>query len=149
MLNHIVLMGRLVRNPEIKTTGSGVSVCNFTLAVDRDYKNGDEKVADFVDCTAWRGTADFISKYFKKGRMMVVSGSLQSQKWQDRDGNNRTSWTVQTQAAYFADSKKDGDSGDSSGGGSYGGYGGGSSGPVNVDANDFQELPDDGELPFE
>lgn len=114
-LNHIVLMGRMVKDPELKQTQSGVSVCNFTIAVDRDYKNGDEKVADFVDCVVWRNSTDFVSKYMKKGRMVVVSGSLQSRKWQDKEGNNRTSWEVQAQNVYFADSKRDGDSGSSGG----------------------------------
>ena len=79
-LNHIVIMGRLAKDPEKKTTASGVSVCNFTVAVDRDYKNGDEKVADFIDCVCWRGAADFVEKYITKGRNVVVSGSLQSEK---------------------------------------------------------------------
>lgn len=136
-LNHIVLMGRMVKDPELKQTQSGVSVCNFTIAVDRDYKNGDEKVADFVDCVVWRNSADFVSKYMKKGRMVVVSGSLQSRKWQDKEGNNRTSWEVQAQNVYFADSKKDGDSSS----------GGGSSAPASPDAT-YEELGDDGELPF-
>lgn len=107
-LNHIVLMGRMVKDPESRTTQSGVSVCNFTIAVDRDYKNGDEKIADFVDVCVWRGTAEFVQKYMGKGRMVVVSGQLQSRKWQDKDGNNRVSWEVQAQNVYFADSKKDG-----------------------------------------
>lgn len=107
-LNHVSLMGRIVKEPEKTTTQSGVSVCNFTIAVDRDYKNGDEKVADFVPCVCWRSTADFVEKYLGKGRMVVVSGSLQSEKWQDKDGNNRVSWKVQAQNVYFADSKKDG-----------------------------------------
>ena len=107
-LNHIVLMGRMVKKPEKKTTQSGVSVCNFTIAVDRDYKNGDEKVADFVDCVCWRGAADFVERYMDRGRMVVVSGQLQSRKWQDKDGNNRTSWEVHAQNVYFADSRRDG-----------------------------------------
>lgn len=107
-LNHIVLMGRMVKDPEKRTTASGVSVCNFTIAVERDYKNGDERVSDFIECVVWRGAADFVEKYMGKGRMVVVSGSLQSKKWQDKDGNNRTSWEVQATNVYFADSKKDG-----------------------------------------
>lgn len=109
MLNQIVLMGRMVRAPEMKQTQSGVSVCNFTIAVDRDYKNGDEKIADFVDCTCWRGGADFVGKYFQKGRMAIVSGQLQSRKWDDKDGNHRISWFVQAQNVYFGDSRRDGD----------------------------------------
>lgn len=138
-LNHIVLMGRMVKDPELKTTPSGVSVCNFTIAVDRDYKNGEERIADFVDCVVWRGGADFVSKYLSRGRMVVVSGYLQSRKWQDKDGNNRTSWEVQAQNVYFADSKRDGDSNSS----------GGSSAPASPDVT-YKELGDaqDGELPF-
>lgn len=109
MLNKIIIMGRLVRDPEKRTTQSGVSVVSFTVAVDRDFKNGDEKVTDFIDCTAWRGTADFISKYFGKGRMIVVDGALNSRKWTDKDGNNRVSWEVQAQNVYFADSKRNDD----------------------------------------
>ena len=109
MLNHITIMGRLVRDLEKRTTQSGVSVVSFTVAVDRDYKNGDEKVTDYIDCTAWRGQADFISKFFTKGRAICVDGSLQSRKWQDKDGNNRVSWEVQAQNVYFADSKRNDD----------------------------------------
>lgn len=108
MLNNWVGMGRLVRDPEKKTTASGVSVCNFTIAVDRDYKNGDEKIADFIDVTCWRGTADFVANYMSKGRMVVVNGPLQSRKWEDKDGNKRVSWEIQAQNVYFGDSKKDG-----------------------------------------
>lgn len=107
MLNRITIMGRLVRDPELRKTASDVSVVSFTIAVDRDYKQGDEKVADFVEVSAWRGTADFIAKNFTKGRMICVDGSLQSRKWQDKEGNSRISWFVQAQNVYFADSKKD------------------------------------------
>ena len=85
MLNHIVLMGRLTRDPELRRTGSGVAVASFTLAVDRDYAvQGAEKETDFVDIVAWRNTAEFVSKYFTKGRMAVVSGRLQIRNWQDK-----------------------------------------------------------------
>lgn len=105
MLNCIVFQGRLVRDPELKITDSGISVCKFTVAVDRDYRNGDEKQTDFVDCVAFRGTADFTHKYFAKGRMILVSGQLYSRKWQDRNGANRVSWEVTAQNVYFGDSK--------------------------------------------
>lgn len=109
MLNHITIMGRLVRDPEKRSTQSGVSVASFTVAVDRDFKNGDERVTDYIDCTAWRGQADFIAKYFSKGRMIVVDGALNSRKWTDKDGNNRVSWEIQAQNVYFGDSKRNDD----------------------------------------
>lgn len=134
MLNHIVVAGRLTADPDAKQTQSGVDYCTFTLAVDRDYKNGDEKVCDFFSVTAWRGTAKFVSQYFTKGRMAIVSGTMESHKYQDKDGNNRTSWGITAQNVYFADSKRDG-------GGQT------TAEPTGV----FTELADgagDGELPF-
>ena len=109
MLNNCTLMGRLVRDPELKHTGSGVPVAGFTIAVDRDFggKDGGEKETDFVDIVAWRNTAEFVSKYFTKGRMAVVSGRLQMRKWTDKDGNKRTSAEVVADNVYFADSKKE------------------------------------------
>lgn len=110
MLNHIVLMGRLTKDPELRRTGSGVAVTSFTLAVDRDFKSQDgQKHTDFIDVTCWRNTAEFAAKYFAKGRMAAVSGSLQIRKWQDKDGNNRYSAEVVADNVYFADSKRDGD----------------------------------------
>lgn len=110
MLNHIVIMGRLVRDPELRRTGSGIAVASFTLAVDRDFgpKDGGEKETDFIDCVAWRNTGEFVSKYFTKGRMAVVSGRLQIRKWQDKEGNNRYSAEIVADNVYFGDSKKDG-----------------------------------------
>ena len=108
MLNHITVMGRLVRDPELRKTASDVSVVNFTIAVDRDYKNGDEKVADFIPVVAWRGTADFISRNFTKGRMICVDGSLQTRNYEDKEGNKRTAFEIVAQNVYFADSKRDG-----------------------------------------
>ena len=107
-LNHICIMGRMVREPELRRTGSGVAVTSFTLAVDRDYnpKDGAEKEVDFIDCNAWRGTAEFISKYFTKGSMMIVSGRLQIRNWTDKDGNKRRSAEVVADSVYFGDSKK-------------------------------------------
>ena len=109
MLNQISIMGRIGREIEVKTTQSGVSVCNFTVAVDRDYRNGDEKITDWFDCVAWRGTAEFLQKYAGKGRMVVVNGSMQSRKWEDRDGNKRLNWEIQVQNVYLADSRRDAD----------------------------------------
>lgn len=109
MLNHIVLMGRLVANPELRHTGNGISVVSFTIAVDRDYadKQSGQKETDFVDIVAWRNTAEFVSKYFSKGRMAVVSGRLQMRKWEDKEGHKRTSAEVLAESVYFGDSKKD------------------------------------------
>lgn len=113
MLNNIVLMGRLTRDPEFRTIGSGTAVASFTLAVDRDYKpEGGEKETDFIDIVAWRNTAEFVSKYFAKGRMAVVSGRLQIRKWTDKEGNNRRSAEVVADHVYFGDSKKDAANGD-------------------------------------
>jgi len=110
MLNHIAIMGRLTRDPELRSTNSGTAVATFTLAVDRDYKGSDgEKQTDFIECVAWRSTAEFISKYFSKGRMAVVVGALHSRKWQDKQGNNRTTWEVKVDNIYFGESKRESD----------------------------------------
>ena len=111
MLNHITIMGRLTRDPELRRTGSGVAVTSFTLAVDRDYnpKDGGEKEVDFIDCNAWRNTGEFVAKHFTKGRMAVVSGRLQIRNWTDRDGNKRRSAEVVADSVYFGDSKKSGE----------------------------------------
>ena len=148
MLNHIVLMGRLTRDPELRRTQSGVAVASFSLAVDRDFqsRDGGEKQTDFIDIVAWRNTAEFVSKYFTKGRMAVVSGRLQIRDWTDREGGKRRSAEVVADNVYFGDSKRDGTA-PSQGGSSYErqSYG-------NYDApaisTDFSEAEDDGELPF-
>lgn len=116
MLNHIVLMGRLVRDPELRRTDSGTAVANFTIAVDRDYsaKTG-EKETDFVDIVAWRNTAEFVDKYFSKGRMAVVSGRLQIRTWKDKDGNSRKNAEVVADNVYFGDSKQREESANNSG----------------------------------
>ena len=163
MLNRIIVMGRLVRDPELRTTQSGVSVTSFTLAVDRDFKNRDsgEKSTDFIDVVAWRQTAEFICKYFGKGRMAVAEGRLQIRDWKDRDGNNRRSAEVVADNVYFADSKRDSAGGSDSYGAppaygapaapAYGGgqsYGGGYGAPAG-DSSGFAEIDDqDGDLPF-
>lgn len=107
MLNHIVIMGRLTRDPELRRTGSGVAVTSFTLAVERDYtgKDNSEKETDFIDCVAWRSTGEFVSKYFAKGRMACVSGRLQIRLWTDKDGSKRRSAEILADNVYFADSK--------------------------------------------
>ena len=111
MLNHIVLMGRLTRDPELRRTGSGIAVASFSLAVDRDFgssANNGEKETDFIDIVAWRNTAEFVSKYFTKGRMAVVSGRLQIRNWTDKEGNKRRSAEIVAESVYFGDSKRDG-----------------------------------------
>ena len=110
MLNDIVIMGRLTRDPELRRTGSGIAVASFSVAVDRDFgknENG-EKETDFIDCVAWRNTAEFVSKYVTKGRMVAVSGRLQIRSWTDKEGNKRRSAEVVADNVYFGDSKRDG-----------------------------------------
>ena len=107
MLNHITIMGRLTRDPELRRTPNGVAVASFCLAVDRDFapKEGGEKKTDLINCVAWRQTGEFVSKYFAKGRMMVVSGRLEMRDWTDKDGNKRTTAEINVDNAYFGDSK--------------------------------------------
>ena len=130
MLNHIVIMGRLTRDPELRRTSSGIAVASFTVAVDRDFggRDGGERETDFIDCVAWRQTGEFVSKYFQKGSMAVVSGRLQIRSWTDKDGNKRRSAEIVADNVYFADSRRDSDNGSAYGGNAYGGnnYGGNS-----------------------
>ena len=150
MLNHIVIMGRLTRDPELRRTGSGIAVASFTVAVDRDFggRDGGEKETDFIDCVAWRQTGEFVSKYFTKGRMAVVSGRLQIRSWTDKDGNKRRTAEVVADNVYFGDSKRDGDGGSSyaaPAASSFGGY----TAPAGTPASDFAMLDDDdAQLPF-
>jgi single-strand DNA-binding protein len=108
MLNHIAIMGRLTRDPELKTTNSGIPVVSFSIAVDRDFadKESGERGVDFIDVTAWRHTAEFVSRYFTKGRMAVVSGRLQTRNWTDKDGNKRKAVEIVADNVYFGDSKR-------------------------------------------
>ena len=109
MLNKIFIMGRLTRDPELRRTQSGTPVTSFSLAVDRDFKSqSGEKETDFIDVVAWRSTAEFVAKYFTKGRMAVVEGRLQMRDWTDKDGNKRRSAEVVADNVYFGDSKRDG-----------------------------------------
>ena len=163
MLNHIVLMGRLTRDPELRRTANGVAVASFTLAVDRDFAAaGAEKETDFIDIVAWRNTAEFVSKYFTKGRRAVVCGRLQIRNWNDKEGNKRRSAEVGAENVYFGDSKRDSADG-SYGNASYGGnsYGNaptyGSAPAANAysapaapaPASDFSMIEDDdSQLPF-
>ena len=134
MLNHIDIQGRLTKDPELRATQSGTSVVTFTLAVDRDFQ---KDTTDFFSCVAWRQTAEFVSKYFSKGQLMVASGKMQSRKWQDRDGVNRIAWEVQVDNVYFGDSKKSD------------GYAGGEPSYTAPKAPDvIPDYQDDGLLPF-
>ena len=162
MLNHIVIMGRLVRDPELRRTGSGIAVASFTVAVERDFSgkdSGGQKETDFIDCVAWRQAGEFVSKYFTKGRMIVVSGRLQIRSWTDKDGNKRKSAEIVADNCYFGDSKKDAEGG----GNSYAApsYGGGypetqamldrygAAGVLVSPGSEFAMLEDDdGQLPF-
>ena len=165
MLNHITIMGRLTRDPELRRTGSGTAVASFTIAVDRDFspKDGGERETDFIDCVAWRQTGEFVSKYFTKGRMAVVSGRLQIRNWNDKDGNKRRTAEVVADNCYFGESKRSNEGGSYSNGNSYGGnsYGGNSyaapaapsyggyAAPAGNPASDFAMLDDDdAQLPF-
>ena len=151
MLNQIVIMGRLTRDPELRRTGSGIAVTSFTLAVDRDFsgKDSGEKETDFIDCVAWRQTGEFVSKYFTKGRMAVVTGRLQIRGWTDKDGNKRRTAEVIADSVYFGDSKKESDSGSSYGGNSYNAPGYNAPGYAGPPHNDFAEIEDDdAPLPF-
>ena len=178
MLNHIVIMGRLTRDPELRRTGSGIAVASFSVAVDRDFggRDGGEKETDFIDCVAWRHTGEFVSKYFTKGSMIVVSGRLQIRSWNDKDGNKRRTAEVVADNVYFGESKRGNSEGGSYGGNTYGGnsygnnsYGGNQGGfgggntygqqqpggfggyaqPASAPASDFAMLEDDdAQLPF-
>lgn len=142
MLNHITIMGRIVRDPELRRTNSGTAVASFTVAVDRDFggRDGGEKETDFIDCVAWRQTGEFVSKYFSKGSMIVVSGRLQIRSWSDKSGNKRRSAEVVAEDVYFGDSKRDDHAGSA-----YGGY----NAPASAPAQDFALLDDeDTKLPF-
>ena len=151
MLNKIILMGRLTRDPELRRTQSGTAVTSFSLAVDRDFKSqSGEKETDFIDIVAWRSTAEFVSKYFTKGRMAVVEGRLQIRDWTDRDGGKRRSAEVIADNVYFGDSRRDG-AGDFGGAPGYSAPMGGRSNyaaPMD-NHSDFAEIgEEDGDLPF-
>lgn len=125
MLNRIIIMGRMTKDPELRRTNGGTAVASFSLAVDRDMKNQDgSRSTDFIDCVAWKGAAEFVSKYFGKGRMAVVDGRLQMRDWTDRDGNKRRTAEVVVSSIYFGDSKKE------------------------SSEQEFREIDDGGDLPF-
>ena len=132
MLNRIIVMGRMTRDPELRRTNSGTAVASFSLAVDRDFKSqSGEKETDFIDVVAWRNTAEFVSKYFSKGRMAVVEGRLQLRDWTDKDGNKRRTAEIVADSVYFGDSKRDG--GDTA---------------QSEPQVGFSEIENDGDLPF-
>ena len=143
MLNKIVLMGRLTRDPELRHTQAGTPVASFAIACDRDFKDKQtgEKATDFIDIVAWRSTAEFVSRFFTKGRMAVVEGRLQVRDYTDKDGNKRRAAEVVADNVYFGDSKKDVE------GGGYSAPAGGYSAPPGPSGG-FGDLDDDGELPF-
>lgn len=132
-MNIIAIKGRLVRDPEVKKTSNGISVCTITVAVDRAYSGGGEKQTDFFDCVFWRQGAEFVNKYFSKGKEIIVTGEMQSRKWQDKDGNNRVSWEIQNAHAEFCGGKSDN-----------------GATPTNIvdPANDFAVLDNSADIPF-
>lgn len=133
MLNHIVLMGRLVNDPELRMTGSNTAVASFRVACDRDFKGKDgNKETDFVDIVCWRNTAEYACKYFSKGRMIVVAGRLQMRNWTDKDGNKRTSAEIVADNIYFGDSKREDSFSDTSNA---------FSNPVSIDFDEDDTLP--------
>lgn len=144
MLNHITIMGRLTRDPELRRTGSGVAVANFAIACERDFsgKDSSEKETDFVGCVAWRSTGEFVSKYFSKGRMAVVDGRLQMRSYTDKDGNRRTAAEVIADNVYFADSKKAAENGGNSPTAAE------AATPAAPAAGNFAPIDDDEPLPF-
>lgn len=137
MLNHATIMGRLTRDPELKRTGSGIAVANFTVAVDRDFtgKESGEREADFIDCVAWRGTGEFVDRWFTKGSMIVVSGRIQTKSYTDKDGIKRRTTEIVADNCYFGERKRDTNQ--------PGGY----IAPASVDG-DYAQLDDDEPLPF-
>ena len=140
MLNHITIMGRLTRDPELRRTGSGVAVASFSVAVDRDFagRESGERETDFIDCVAWRNTGEFVSKYFTKGSMIVVSGRLQIRSWTDKEGNKRRTAEVVADNVYFGEGKRSSD-------GQSNGYTNSPAAPT----SDFAMLDDDdAQLPF-
>ena len=139
MLNHIALAGRLARDPELRHTQTGTAVASFSLAVDRDFKDKatGEKATDFIDVVAWRNTAEFVSRYFSKGRMAVVEGRLQIREWTDKEGNKRRTAEVVADNVYFGDSKREVDQSCAQ-----------QAENISQDSEQFAEIDSDGPLPF-
>lgn len=143
MLNRVILMGRLTKDPELKQTPNNVSVATFSLAVDRNYQaDKDNKQTDFINIVAWRHTAEFVGKYFTKGQLVAVEGSIQTRSYQDKDGNNRTVFEVVADQVYFAEKKQNGENKSQSESSAKDSFQVG-------DLGNFEEFDaDDGELPF-
>lgn len=140
MFNLVVLTGRLTADPELKTTANGIAVTTFSIAVDRRYRSGEERQTDFINIVAWRSSAEFITKYFKKGSLIGIEGSIQTRKYQDKNGNNRTAFEVVANNVQFVESKRDSAPGTAAEPASF----------SNADVNDFADLGDatDDDLPF-
>ncbi len=140
MFNLVVLTGRLTADPELKTTANGISVTSFSIAVDRRYRSGEERQTDFINIVAWRSSAEFITKYFKKGSLIGIEGSIQTRRYQDKNGNNRTAFEVVANNVQFVESKRDGAAAPAGEPASF----------SNADVNDFADLGDssDDDLPF-
>ena len=136
MFNLVVLTGRLTADPELKTTTNGTNVTTFSIAVERSYRSGEERQTDFINIVAWRKTAEFITKYFKKGNFIGIEGSIQTRRYQDKNGNNRTAFEVIANNVQFVESKREA----GAEGASF----------SNADVNDFAEMDtvDDSDLPF-
>ena len=150
MINRVVLIGRLTADPELKTTPAGVSVCSFSIAVDRGYvKQGEERKTDFINIVTWRGTAEFVSRYFSKGKLIAVDGSIQTRNYEDKQGNKRTAFEVVADNVSFCDSKPAGGAGQAA-------FTSGGENPFNPpaasfatgDNGDFRQTDGDGDLPF-
>ena len=137
MLNKVILMGRLTRDPEIRYTQNNTPVASYSIAVDRNYSKAQDKQTDFIDIVSWNKSAEFVSKWFKKGSLIVVVGRLQVRKWQDKDGNNRISYEVISEEVSFGGSKNDSDSDSSE-----------SHANATVDVENAEDADDDGEMPF-
>ena len=163
MLNVVAIMGRLVADPELRTTPQGTNVCSFRIACDRNFaRQGEQRQADFIDIVAWRQQAEFVSKYFQKGSLIAIEGSLQSRQYQDKNGNNRTAIEVNCDEVSFGETKKSRDAYNAGNQGGFGGYDNGSQMRPEPAASqvapafdlpagdsDFQELADDdGDVPF-
>ena len=153
MLNSVVLMGRLTAEPELRHTPNGIAVTSFTLAVNRSYaKAGSERATDFIDIVAWRNTAEFVSRYFTKGQLVAVEGSIQTRTYQDKDGNNRKAFEIVANNVHFAEAKRDsasrGGFDNSSTENSYQQQSDVAPSFENGSADDFREIPADDDLPF-